>query len=63
MHSVDVTDEMRESVMEGQVMFSKKRGGLVKENVEKGFGGIWIADKQEYALTITRCCICNFNIR
>lgn len=49
MHSVDITPEMKESVMEEQVMFSKKRGGLAKENVEKGFGGIWIADKQEYA--------------
>ena len=49
MHSVDITPEMKESVMEEQVMFSKKRGGLAKENIEKGFGGIWIADKQEYA--------------
>ena len=37
MHSVDITPEMKESVMEEQVMFNKKRGGLAKENVEKGF--------------------------
>lgn len=36
------------SVLNEYLRFSRKRGSLTKETVEKGFGGIWIADKQEY---------------
>ena len=54
MWSVDITDSMKEDVMEGQVMFrAKSKSGntqrLNRYAVENIFGGIWIRTKQEYA--------------
>ena len=51
MHSIDVTDAMKESVMEGQPMFREREEipRLNKYRVEKIFGGIWIEDVEEFA--------------
>ena len=54
MWSVDVTDSMKDDVMEGQVMFRAKRKSentqrLNRYAVENIFGCIWIRTKQEYA--------------
>ena len=48
------------SVLNEYLRFSRKRGSLTKETVEKGFGGIWIADKQEYAKFVSAVNQCIF---